>query len=120
MLRWQQRLWALVTRFIEARTSGKAPRPQLLSDKDKTEARRLWEYKNSVISQVRTLPGTLVDSVTEPSWSVWPACPGRGTLGLPPVFILLLWVFISPRRSNGAQALRARDALEKWLPLVVI
>uniref|UniRef100_A0A4W2GPU8 leucine--tRNA ligase n=1 Tax=Bos indicus x Bos taurus TaxID=30522 RepID=A0A4W2GPU8_BOBOX len=52
VLRWQQRLWALVTRFIEARTSGKAPRPQLLSDKDKAEARRLWEYKNSVISQV--------------------------------------------------------------------
>ncbi|XP_070319443.1 leucine--tRNA ligase, mitochondrial isoform X3 [Odocoileus virginianus] len=52
VLRWQQRLWSLVTRFIEARTSGKAPRPQLLSDKEKAEARRLWEYKNSVISQV--------------------------------------------------------------------
>ena len=88
MLRWQQRLWSLVTRFIEAKTSGKVPRPQLLSDKEKAEARRLWEYKNSVISQVRTLPGTLVDSVTEPLWSVWPACPGVGTLGLPPV---LLW-----------------------------
>ncbi|XDC65202.1 hypothetical protein R6Z07M_016384 [Ovis aries] len=52
VLRWQQRLWSLVTRFIEARTSGQAPRPQLLSDKEKAEARRLWEYKNSVISQV--------------------------------------------------------------------
>uniref|UniRef100_A0A8B9X161 leucine--tRNA ligase n=1 Tax=Bos mutus grunniens TaxID=30521 RepID=A0A8B9X161_BOSMU len=52
VLRWQQRLWSLVTRLIEARTSGKAPRPQLLSDKEKAEARRLWEYKNSVISQV--------------------------------------------------------------------
>ncbi|KAB0378284.1 hypothetical protein FD755_009862 [Muntiacus reevesi] len=52
VLRWQQRLWSLVTRFIEARMSGKAPRPQLLSDKEKAEARRLWEYKNSVISQV--------------------------------------------------------------------
>ncbi|XP_055414815.1 leucine--tRNA ligase, mitochondrial isoform X2 [Bubalus kerabau] len=52
VLRWQQRLWSLVTRFIEARTSGKAPSPQLLSDKEKAEARRLWEYKNSVISQV--------------------------------------------------------------------
>lgn len=51
VLRWQQRLWSLVTRFIEARTSGQAPRPQLLSDKEKAEARRLWEYKNSVISQ---------------------------------------------------------------------
>lgn len=53
MLRWQQRLWALVTRFIEARTSGTVPSPQLLSDKEKAEARQLWEYKNSVISQVR-------------------------------------------------------------------
>uniref|UniRef100_A0A8C2Y400 leucine--tRNA ligase n=1 Tax=Capra hircus TaxID=9925 RepID=A0A8C2Y400_CAPHI len=52
VLRWQQRLWSLVTRFIEARASGQAPRPQLLSDKEKAEARRLWEYKNSVISQV--------------------------------------------------------------------
>lgn len=53
VLRWQQRLWALVTRFIEARTSGTVPSPQLLSDKEKAEARQLWEYKNSVISQVR-------------------------------------------------------------------
>uniref|UniRef100_A0A2K6RI63 leucine--tRNA ligase n=1 Tax=Rhinopithecus roxellana TaxID=61622 RepID=A0A2K6RI63_RHIRO len=51
VLRWQQRLWALTTRFIEARASGKAPQPQLLSDKEKAEARKLWEYKNSVISQ---------------------------------------------------------------------
>ncbi|XP_011888715.1 PREDICTED: probable leucine--tRNA ligase, mitochondrial isoform X3 [Cercocebus atys] len=54
VLRWQQRLWALTTRFIEARASGKAPQPQLLSDKEKAEARKLWEYKNSVISQVTT------------------------------------------------------------------
>ncbi|XP_039693469.1 leucine--tRNA ligase, mitochondrial isoform X2 [Pteropus medius] len=52
VLRWQQRLWALATRFIEARTSGTVPRPQLLSDKEKAEARKLWEFKNSVISQV--------------------------------------------------------------------
>lgn len=54
VLRWQQRLWALTTRFIEARASGKAPQPQLLSDKEKAEARKLWEYKNSIISQVTT------------------------------------------------------------------
>uniref|UniRef100_A0A9L0RIK9 leucine--tRNA ligase n=1 Tax=Equus caballus TaxID=9796 RepID=A0A9L0RIK9_HORSE len=52
VLRWQQRLWSLATRFIEARASGKVPRPQLLSDEEKAEARKLWEYKNSVISQV--------------------------------------------------------------------
>ncbi|KAM5234159.1 leucine--tRNA ligase, mitochondrial isoform 2-T5 [Hipposideros larvatus] len=54
VLRWQQRLWTLATRFIEARASGKVPRPQLLSNKEKTEARKLWEYKNTVISQVTT------------------------------------------------------------------
>uniref|UniRef100_A0A8D0P030 leucine--tRNA ligase n=1 Tax=Sus scrofa TaxID=9823 RepID=A0A8D0P030_PIG len=52
VLRWQQRLWALATRFIEARISEKVPRPQLLSNKEKAEAKKLWEYKNSVISQV--------------------------------------------------------------------
>ncbi|KAM5188159.1 leucine--tRNA ligase, mitochondrial isoform 1-T2 [Callospermophilus lateralis] len=52
VLRWQQRLWSLATRFIEARASGKDPQPQLLSSAEKAEARKLWEYKNSVISQV--------------------------------------------------------------------
>ncbi|KAM5313668.1 leucine--tRNA ligase, mitochondrial isoform 3-T4 [Glossophaga mutica] len=52
VLRWQQRLWSLVTRFIEARASGEVPRPQRLSSEEKAEARKLREYKNSVISQV--------------------------------------------------------------------
>ncbi|XP_076433564.1 leucine--tRNA ligase, mitochondrial isoform X4 [Peromyscus maniculatus bairdii] len=54
VLRWQQRLWSLTTRFIEARTSGSVPQPQLLNNKEKTKARSLWEYKNSVITQVTT------------------------------------------------------------------
>ncbi|XP_073757160.1 leucine--tRNA ligase, mitochondrial isoform X2 [Callorhinus ursinus] len=54
VLRWQQRLWALVTRFIEARAPGTAPRPQLLSDEERAESKKLWEYKNSVISEVTT------------------------------------------------------------------
>lgn len=57
VLRWQQRLWSLATRFIEARASGKVPRPQLLSNEEKAEATKLWEYKNTVISQVRDFPG---------------------------------------------------------------
>ncbi|XP_006741345.1 probable leucine--tRNA ligase, mitochondrial [Leptonychotes weddellii] len=52
VLRWQQRLWALVTRFIEARAPGTAPQPQLLSDEERAESKKLWEYKNSVISEV--------------------------------------------------------------------
>lgn len=54
VLRWQQRLWSLTTRFIEARTSGTVPQPQLLNSKEKTKAQNLWEYKNAVIAQVTT------------------------------------------------------------------
>ncbi|XP_047706973.1 leucine--tRNA ligase, mitochondrial isoform X2 [Prionailurus viverrinus] len=52
VLRWQQRLWALVTRFIEARASGTLPRPRVLSKEERAEGRKLWEHKNSVISEV--------------------------------------------------------------------
>ncbi|ELV10038.1 putative leucyl-tRNA synthetase, mitochondrial [Tupaia chinensis] len=51
VLRWQQRLWSLATRFIEARASDSCPQPQLLSEEDNAKARKLWEYKNSVVSQ---------------------------------------------------------------------
>ncbi|XP_021112895.1 probable leucine--tRNA ligase, mitochondrial isoform X2 [Heterocephalus glaber] len=52
VLRWQQRLWSLVTQFIEARASGMDAQPALLQAEEKAEARRLWEYKNAVIAQV--------------------------------------------------------------------
>ena len=65
VLRWQQRLWALVTRFIEARASGTLPRPQVLSKEERAEGRKLWEHKNSVISEVRNFPGMLVRSGQE-------------------------------------------------------
>lgn len=51
--RWQVRLWALVTKLIEARTSGTMPNPELLNKKEKAEARRIWEQKNLVISEVK-------------------------------------------------------------------
>uniref|UniRef100_A0A8B9RQX1 leucine--tRNA ligase n=1 Tax=Accipiter nisus TaxID=211598 RepID=A0A8B9RQX1_9AVES len=50
--RWQTRLWALVTKLIEARTSGTMPNPELLNKKEKAEARKIWEQKNVVISEV--------------------------------------------------------------------
>uniref|UniRef100_A0A6I8NGT6 leucine--tRNA ligase n=1 Tax=Ornithorhynchus anatinus TaxID=9258 RepID=A0A6I8NGT6_ORNAN len=52
VLRWQQRLWSLTTKFIEARASGEVPRPHQLSNKEKAEVKKLLKYKNSVISQV--------------------------------------------------------------------
>ncbi|NXO81718.1 SYLM protein, partial [Sitta europaea] len=50
--RWQVRLWALVTKLIEERTSGTMPNPELLNKKEKAEARKIWEQKNLVISEV--------------------------------------------------------------------
>ncbi|KAK2514611.1 leucine--tRNA ligase, mitochondrial isoform X1 [Columba livia] len=50
--RWQTRLWMLVTKLIEARTSGTTPNRELLNKKEKAEARKIWEQKNFVISEV--------------------------------------------------------------------
>ncbi|NXY90488.1 SYLM protein, partial [Alcedo cyanopectus] len=50
--RWQIRLWALVTKLLEARASGTMPSPELLSKKERAEARKIWELKNLVISEV--------------------------------------------------------------------
>nr|XP_028607458.1 probable leucine--tRNA ligase, mitochondrial isoform X1 [Podarcis muralis]XP_028607459.1 probable leucine--tRNA ligase, mitochondrial isoform X1 [Podarcis muralis] len=50
--RWQSRLWNLATKFIEARNSGTLPSPQLLNQKEKAEAKRIWEQKNSTVSEV--------------------------------------------------------------------
>uniref|UniRef100_A0A8C3LSV5 leucine--tRNA ligase n=1 Tax=Chrysolophus pictus TaxID=9089 RepID=A0A8C3LSV5_CHRPC len=50
--RWQTRLWTLVTKLIEARTSETIPNPEVLSKKEKAEAKRIWEQKNLVISEV--------------------------------------------------------------------
>ncbi|XP_015212490.2 leucine--tRNA ligase, mitochondrial isoform X1 [Lepisosteus oculatus] len=52
VLRWQARLWALVTRLADARCTGGVPAPQLLSAQEKAEARRIWENKNYAVSQV--------------------------------------------------------------------
>ncbi|XP_019364433.1 PREDICTED: probable leucine--tRNA ligase, mitochondrial [Gavialis gangeticus] len=50
--RWQIRLWSLATNLIKARASGTLPNPELLSKKDKAEARKIWENKNLTISEV--------------------------------------------------------------------
>ncbi|XP_048367189.1 leucine--tRNA ligase, mitochondrial isoform X2 [Sphaerodactylus townsendi] len=50
--RWQSRLWHLATKLIEARASGTMPRPQLLNQKEQAQARRIWEQKNFVVSEV--------------------------------------------------------------------
>ncbi|RXM27332.1 putative leucine--tRNA ligase, mitochondrial [Acipenser ruthenus] len=52
VLRWQSRLWTLMTKFIDARNSGILPSPDLLSKKEKTEAKKIWDNKNYALSQV--------------------------------------------------------------------
>lgn len=72
-------MWSLTTRFIEARTSGTVPQPQLLNTKEKTKARNLWEYKNAVIAQVRVRGLGSVQSyiaqVTGVLFARWPCGP---------------------------------------------
>ncbi|KAK7887233.1 hypothetical protein WMY93_026854 [Mugilogobius chulae] len=52
VLRWQTRLWQLVTKLRGARSLGDVPNPSLLKKKEQTEARKIWENKNYVIQEV--------------------------------------------------------------------
>ncbi|XP_048378512.1 probable leucine--tRNA ligase, mitochondrial isoform X2 [Stegostoma tigrinum] len=52
VLRWQVRLWALVTKLVDMRNSGVTPSPDLLNKKEKGEAKKIWQIKNSTVSQV--------------------------------------------------------------------
>lgn len=47
------------------------PRPELLRNEERAESKKLWEYKNAVISEVRNFLGMLVNLVTERSWCGW-------------------------------------------------
>ncbi|XP_043925950.1 probable leucine--tRNA ligase, mitochondrial [Protopterus annectens] len=52
VLRWQGRLWSLVTKFIDVRLSGTLPDPNQLNKKEKAEARKIWENKNYALLEV--------------------------------------------------------------------
>ncbi|XP_062848178.1 probable leucine--tRNA ligase, mitochondrial [Trichomycterus rosablanca] len=54
VLRWQSRLWGLVTKLREAREAGETPTPSILNKKERAEARKIWENKNHAIAQVTT------------------------------------------------------------------
>ncbi|XP_028282188.1 leucine--tRNA ligase, mitochondrial [Parambassis ranga] len=54
VLRWQSRLWQLVTKLREARQLGDNPNPSLLKKKELAEAKKIWENKNYVIQEVTT------------------------------------------------------------------
>lgn len=52
VLRWQARLWGLVTKLRTARQDGPPPDPALLKKKEQLEARKIWENRNYVVEQV--------------------------------------------------------------------
>ncbi|KAL4657414.1 putative leucine-tRNA ligase, mitochondrial [Arapaima gigas] len=49
MLRWQTQLWGLVTKLREARQASGPPSPEILSGKERVEAKKIWTFKNSTI-----------------------------------------------------------------------
>lgn len=55
VLRWQVRLWQLVTKLRGARSLGEVPNPSLLKKKEQTEARNIWQNKNYAIQEVTSL-----------------------------------------------------------------
>uniref|UniRef100_A0A672ZKG0 leucine--tRNA ligase n=1 Tax=Sphaeramia orbicularis TaxID=375764 RepID=A0A672ZKG0_9TELE len=54
VLRWQSRLWQLVTKLRGARQLGDFPNPSLLKKKELTETKRIWQNKNYAIKEVTT------------------------------------------------------------------
>ncbi|MEQ2280299.1 putative leucine--tRNA ligase, mitochondrial [Ameca splendens] len=52
VLRWQSRLWQLVTKLRGARQLGDVPNPSLLKKKELAEAKKIWDNKNYAIQEV--------------------------------------------------------------------
>ncbi|XP_064200034.1 probable leucine--tRNA ligase, mitochondrial [Anguilla rostrata] len=52
VLRWQSRLWGLVSKLRTARQTGPSLNPALLSKKERAAARKIWEYKNYTVAEV--------------------------------------------------------------------
>ncbi|RXN11496.1 putative leucine--tRNA mitochondrial [Labeo rohita] len=52
VLRWQARLWGLVTKLRAAREGPETPNPSVLNKRERSEAKKIWENKNYAITQV--------------------------------------------------------------------
>uniref|UniRef100_A0A671PBM8 leucine--tRNA ligase n=1 Tax=Sinocyclocheilus anshuiensis TaxID=1608454 RepID=A0A671PBM8_9TELE len=48
VLRWQARLWGLITKLRAAREGPETPNPSVLNKRERSEARKIWENKNYV------------------------------------------------------------------------
>lgn len=53
VLRWQARLWGLVTKLRTAREGQETPNPSVLNKRERSEAKKIWENKNYAITQVK-------------------------------------------------------------------
>uniref|UniRef100_A0A3Q3LIL1 leucine--tRNA ligase n=1 Tax=Labrus bergylta TaxID=56723 RepID=A0A3Q3LIL1_9LABR len=54
VLRWQSRLWQLVTKLRAARQLAGIPDPSVLKKKELAEVKKIWENKNYAIQEVAT------------------------------------------------------------------
>lgn len=54
VLRWQSRLWQLVTKLRGVRQVGNVPIPSSLNKKELAEAKNIWENMNYTIQEVAT------------------------------------------------------------------
>uniref|UniRef100_A0A3B5MKA0 leucine--tRNA ligase n=1 Tax=Xiphophorus couchianus TaxID=32473 RepID=A0A3B5MKA0_9TELE len=52
VLRWQSRLWQLVTKLRGARQLGDVPKPSLLKKKELGEVKKIWGNKNYAVQEV--------------------------------------------------------------------
>ncbi|XP_016399625.1 leucine--tRNA ligase, mitochondrial [Sinocyclocheilus rhinocerous] len=52
VLRWQARLWGLITKLRAAREGPETPNPSVLNKRERSEAKKIWENKNYAITQV--------------------------------------------------------------------
>lgn len=50
--RWQSRVWAFTSKFIEARNSSVKPNPQILSKNEIAETQKIWQSRNFTVSEV--------------------------------------------------------------------
>ncbi|XP_075684703.1 leucine--tRNA ligase, mitochondrial [Rhinoderma darwinii] len=50
--RWQSRVWALTSKFIEARNSSVKPNPQFLRKNEIAETQKIWQNRNLTVSEV--------------------------------------------------------------------
>ncbi|XP_069586258.1 leucine--tRNA ligase, mitochondrial [Ranitomeya imitator] len=50
--RWQSRVWALTSKFIEARNSLVEPNPQILCKNEIAETQKIWQNRNLTVSEV--------------------------------------------------------------------